>query len=304
MNFIFSVVIPVRNEQKTIGPLIHAIQKLSSNYSTEIIVIDSGSSDKTLEIVQKNKQGRPNLRLISIQKEEFNHGETRNLGVRLSRGKYICFLSGDITLRKNHFFDYFLEDFTLDKKVVAVFGKQIPYASTSYIQKLGLLITFWKLDKLTNQNGILIFDKKKPPLPLTEKNKFIWYSILNPFACYRRNFLLKHPFKKICYGEDIFMGKTIIDGGFIKIYDSRCIVTHSHKYNIWAFYQEEKKDLLQRQALMKLRDGINIYEKIQMVLEGEATSFEKVINISKLIIFYTIKLLVLTELRFRRMFTA
>jgi rhamnosyltransferase len=58
----------------------------------EVIAIDSGSIDNTKEILT----GFP-VSVEEIPPTTFNHGETRNLGARLSNGEYIVYLTQDAT---------------------------------------------------------------------------------------------------------------------------------------------------------------------------------------------------------------
>lgn len=293
---LFSVVIPTYNGEKTIGTLLKSLVKSLDDYSTEVIVVDSSSTDRTIEEIRKFKSRLKNLEIISINNNEFGHGRTRNLGVKKAKGKYVCFLTQDAKINSKDFASLFLDDFSSNERVVAVFGKQIPYDATPYIQKLGILIMFWKLDKYTNKKGLLIFDKKKPFLPFKEENKFLWYSIFDPFACYRKDFLIDNPFKDVSYGEDILIGKDIISKGFIKIYDSRCRVVHSHYYNIWDYYGREKLDIMQRKSLVNLRKSINIHEKVSMILETKDNIFQKSSKFVLLIFYYALKVLILIEL--------
>ena len=60
-----SVVIPVCNEEESIGKLITEItDALGGKYQHEIIVVDDGSTDDTLEVLLKIKQTLPTLRVI------------------------------------------------------------------------------------------------------------------------------------------------------------------------------------------------------------------------------------------------
>jgi len=293
---LFSIVIPTYNGEKTIGVLLKGLVKSLDDYSTEVIIIDSSSTDRTVEEIKKFKSRLKNLEIVTINNCEFGHGRTRNLAVKKARGKYVCFLTQDVKIDSKDFKSRFLEDFNTNERVVAVFGRQIPYDTTPYIQKLGILIMFWKLDKYTNKKGLLIFDKKKPFLSFSEKNEFLWYSIFDPFACYIRDFLINNPFKDVSYGEDLLIGKDIINKGFIKIYDNRCRVVHSHHYNIWDYYSREKLDIIQRKSLVKLRESTNIHEKMSMILETKDSIFQKTPKLALLIFYYAIKASILIEL--------
>ena len=59
----------------------------------EIICIDDGSSDNSVEILKNLKKN--DNRIIIIQQENKGSGPSRNLGIKLSKGKYICFMDSD-----------------------------------------------------------------------------------------------------------------------------------------------------------------------------------------------------------------
>ena len=84
-------------------------------------MIDSGSKDKTLEIASKYP-----IRIQKIPNTEFNHGETRNLGVRLAHGEFIAFLTQDATPASSTWLQTLVETFEDDPLIAGVFGKHIP----------------------------------------------------------------------------------------------------------------------------------------------------------------------------------
>ena len=104
----FSIIIPVFNSQKYLKKCLSSVidQKFDSY---EILLIDDHSSDNSKRICKdfliKNKNI---IRFISNQKN-LGVGKSRNLGLRISKGKYIIFLDSDdylmdkslINLKKN-----------------------------------------------------------------------------------------------------------------------------------------------------------------------------------------------------------
>lgn len=262
-----------------------------------MIVIDSDSSDKTVDIVEGFKKKFPDLKIIGIRKQDFNHGETRNLGVKTSKGKFVCFFSQDAIPKNSRLFQYYLEDFDIDNKVVAVFGKHIPYENTPLIQKLEVLCRWEKLDKYANQKGRLIQDAAKPFIPFIENNKLLWYALSNTSSCYRKAFLMKFPFPEIKYGEDLIMGKTIIERGFIKIYDTRCAVFHSHIFNIPQYYDREQADLNFRRSLIGKYPKTNIFCKIKKIINLHETMSKKIEYLIELFMYYAMKLAIILKKR-------
>jgi len=90
-----SVVIPVCNEEESIGVLIEEItQALAQKYQHEIIVVDDGSTDKTLEVLLKIKKDLPTLRVI---KHLQNSGQSTAVrtGVQHAKSAWIATLDGD-----------------------------------------------------------------------------------------------------------------------------------------------------------------------------------------------------------------
>jgi glycosyltransferase involved in cell wall biosynthesis len=84
-----TVIMPAYNAEKFILDAIRSI--LAQGYpSVEILVIDDGSKDSTVALVQREA---PQARII--HQSNAGAAAARNTGLRLARGKYICFLDAD-----------------------------------------------------------------------------------------------------------------------------------------------------------------------------------------------------------------
>ena len=89
-----SVVIPVMNEEKNIKPLLDAVYTaLDGRCSYELILVDDGSSDKTVE--QVGKWGRSNTKILVFNR---NYGQTTAMaaGIDAAQGELIATLDGDL----------------------------------------------------------------------------------------------------------------------------------------------------------------------------------------------------------------
>jgi len=90
-----SVVVPVRNEENNVGPLIEEIDTaLGKQWSYEIIYVNDGSSDATGERLLERMKARNNLRQIRHQKSGGQSAAVRT-GVRAARGGIVVTLDGD-----------------------------------------------------------------------------------------------------------------------------------------------------------------------------------------------------------------
>ena len=95
-----SIIIPLYNVEKYINICIHSIlnQGLDSK-DYEILIINDGSTDNSLNVVKKFEQKYYNI-FVYTQKNE-GVGSARNKGVSLAKGKYVYFLDPDDYLAEN-----------------------------------------------------------------------------------------------------------------------------------------------------------------------------------------------------------
>ena len=70
-----SIIIPVYNEEKTVEKILDKVAKVKiKNTPIEIIVVDDGSSDSTVEKIKKIKSKVKNLKFIEHEKNGGNRG--------------------------------------------------------------------------------------------------------------------------------------------------------------------------------------------------------------------------------------
>jgi cellulose synthase/poly-beta-1,6-N-acetylglucosamine synthase-like glycosyltransferase len=84
-----SVIVPVRNGEQTIQPLLESLQKLDYDRNkVDVIVVDGNSEDKTREIVKKYP-----VKLVVESRDGLNLA--RNVGIKCSKGEIIAFTDSD-----------------------------------------------------------------------------------------------------------------------------------------------------------------------------------------------------------------
>lgn len=92
-----SIVVPLFNEEESVGPLMDRLQEVCSDFafSWEIILVDDGSSDRTWQVIEARKPAMPGLRAIKLRS---NCGQTGAMvaGFDHSRGQIIVTLDGDL----------------------------------------------------------------------------------------------------------------------------------------------------------------------------------------------------------------
>jgi dolichyl-phosphate beta-glucosyltransferase len=98
-----SVIIPAYNEENRLGATIKKIDEYlrRQSYVSEIVVVDDGSSDKTVEVVRDFQKRMPNLKLVD-NKENHGKGWVVKQGILEAEGKYRLFTDADNSTSINH----------------------------------------------------------------------------------------------------------------------------------------------------------------------------------------------------------
>lgn len=92
-----SVVIPTKNAGSEIRLLIRKLRTQEGVPQPEIVLVDSGSTDSTLDIAQQ--EGVP---VVQIASERFTHSFARNAGAERARGEYLLFMVQDALPMTSH----------------------------------------------------------------------------------------------------------------------------------------------------------------------------------------------------------
>jgi glycosyltransferase involved in cell wall biosynthesis len=88
-----SVVIPVMNEEDNIMPMLEQLNAALSNISFEVIFVDDGSTDGTLELLKS--QANEHIKVVEFMKN-FGQSSAMQAGIDYAEGHYITTLDGDL----------------------------------------------------------------------------------------------------------------------------------------------------------------------------------------------------------------
>jgi glycosyltransferase involved in cell wall biosynthesis len=206
-----SVVIPVRDGERYLREVMDALDREGPD---EVLVIDSGSRDRSPEIARA-----AGADVLEIAPEEFGHGRTRNLGAERTRGDLICFLTQDATPVPG-WLAAFREAFALEERVGAAFGPHLPRPATSPMiaRELAEFFAGFAVDgRATVQRA-----GDEPFLS-------------NVNACCARACWSEIRFRDVPYAEDQAFGRDLLAAGWVKVYDPRAAVLHAHDYTPLQF---------------------------------------------------------------------
>ena len=168
-----SIIIPAYNAERYIKPCLDSILQNSkeSLSKTEIIVINDGSTDNTLKILENYNQYK-NIKIHTTKNQGVS--AARNLGISLAKGEWVTFIDADDTVNSNF------------SKVVSL----VENSKSSFI-------IFSNYDIKTTDKKILTTQTLQSSMYLSGP----WSKV------YNRQFLVKH---KILFEKDILMGEDML----------------------------------------------------------------------------------------------
>lgn len=114
------LVIPALNAGHELGALLDAVEG-QTRRPDDILVVDSSSDDDTVEIAKSY----PGIRVISIRREDFDHGGTRQLAFEKVTGDCVLFLTQDAVPADECYVENLLRPFS-DPTVAMTSGRQLP----------------------------------------------------------------------------------------------------------------------------------------------------------------------------------
>lgn len=212
-----SIVIRTLNEERYLGELLEAISHQTCDFSHEVVLIDSGSTDKTLAIAKKY-----NCNILHISREDFSFGRSLNRACQASAGKYLIFISGHCIPKGLLWMQNLIAP--LDQGIVDyVYGRQI-----------GGPETYWSESQ--------IFDKYFPPKKQLPQDGFYCN---NANSAIKREAWKNYQFDEELTGlEDMHLAKCLVSAGSSIGYVAEACVYHLH-HETWP----QIKRRFEREAL-------------------------------------------------------
>ncbi|MCH9649387.1 MAG: glycosyltransferase family 2 protein [Deltaproteobacteria bacterium] len=216
-----SVVVRCYNEERHIGKLLSGIMEQSVQ-DVQIVIVDSGSTDRTVEIAQHYP-----VDLVSIRKEDFSFGYSLNAGCKAARGKIVVLASAHVYPTYRDWLERLIAPFE-DPQVALTYGKQRGDEDTHFSEQR--IFRAWFPDHSD----------------LRQTDPFC----NNANAAIRRSLWEKMPYDEILTGlEDLSWAKQALAQGHRIAYVAEAEIIHVHDETSAQIFRRYEREAIALKAI-------------------------------------------------------
>jgi len=207
-----SVVVRSKNDGALIGATLRGILAQGYPGGVELIHIDSGSTDDTVEIIRSFNPAK----LIQIRAEDYVPGVVLNRGMREASSQYVVFVNSDCEPCNPLWLSELLTCVQADSGNGAAFGRQIPRPDCQ---------------------AVYAHDYERSFGPTRESGQWDhFFSMANSVV--NRSAWEQEPFREdLQYSEDDEWSRRLIKCGWKVPYAEQAAVFHSHNYTLAQAYK-------------------------------------------------------------------
>lgn len=236
-----SVVVPTLNAEHEINGLLDTLERQSIQ-PIEILIVDSASEDKTIELIKKHK----GVRLLKIDRQDFNHGGTRDMALRESSGDFVCFLTQDAIPASNDYLKRLVAPMAEDSNIALVSGRQLPKPDARRFEQLVRSFNYPDSPSIRSKSDL-------------EKYGIKTFFASDVCSAYRRTAYLEcGGFEHVNTNEDMLMAARFIAAGLKVAYEPSAEVYHSH--NLTPLEQFRRNRAVGRFLEIHTKDLMNANE--------------------------------------------
>lgn len=219
------------NEERYLPELLQAINRQKGDFDYEVIVIDSGSTDSTIEIAKKYR-----VTLTSIEKKDFSFGRSLNMAISISDASFCIIISAHCVPVDERWAEQLVVPLSKNPRVAVSYGRQIGGPTTKVSERQ-------------------IFKKWFPD---TSRKKSLNATGFcnNANAAIRRSLWAEKKYDEDLTGlEDLHWAEAMIQAGYEIVYEPDAVVVHHHD-EAWA--QVENRYFREAIALKKIRPDMRV----------------------------------------------
>jgi len=213
-----SLVIPTKDGGPLFKRVIAGLQAQARWKDVEFIIVDSQSSDDTVETARA-----AGAKIFTIPAAQFNHGATRDYAISQASSNFVVLMVQDAVPSDADTIEKLVETLREDN-VAGVYARQIPQPDADVITARNLNI------HLTGrmERDVHILKDKAAYDAMSPMEKYIFSNFDNVCSALRKDVWAQERFGRINFGEDIDWSERVLKRGHKIVYEPAAAVIHSH----------------------------------------------------------------------------
>jgi rhamnosyltransferase len=215
-----SIVIPTLNAGPLLERLLAGLAEQAGAFETEVIAIDSGSRDGTLERLRA-----AGAIVLDAPPGTFNHGDTRNRALDHASSELAVLLVQDAVPAGSHWLTALVQPLLADPAVAGSFGRQRPWPDASRLTSHyhARWVAAQPAGRTVGPLSRTAFDRMSP------MERHLTCAFDNVCSCIRRSVWQQHRFRQAAIAEDLEWGMQVLLAGHKLVYVPDAEVWHSHE---------------------------------------------------------------------------
>ena len=207
------VVIPSYRPDEKFSRLVKKLQEQEYPIGT-IFVINTKAGRFPKEVEQMEK-----VKVYHIERREFDHGATRDMGMQMSKAEIVVFMTQDAVPADEYVIGNLVKVLEEDEMTGAAYARQLAASDCNYIEKYTRKFNYPENSRIKSKEDLQEMGIKT-------------FFCSNVCAAYKRNIYEKAGgfCKKTIFNEDMILAGHMINAGYKVAYVAEARVIHSHNY--------------------------------------------------------------------------
>jgi rhamnosyltransferase len=220
MNPLVSIVVPTLNGGAPLARLLASIAEQDGSIARELIAMDSGSTDGTVQRLRDHGAA-----VEVLPPGAFDHGLTRNRALACARGEFAVLIVQDAVPANRQWLAELLKPLVKDARVAGTYARQQPWPEASLLTAhyLAKWAAATAEPRVVGPLRAAEFDAMSPA------DRHFTCVFDNVCSCIRMSVWRAHPFKATVIAEDLEWAKEVLTSGYRLAYVPSAIVWHSHE---------------------------------------------------------------------------
>lgn len=256
MEELISIVVPAYNAEKYIETCINSIRNQSYK-NIEIIIVNDGSNDSTLNIITKLKEEDSRITVISTENKGVSHA--RNTGLQVANGKWVSFVDSD---------DWLEESFC-EKLINKAKELNVDYIGCGYNK-----ITNDNIQKVNDDEKVLTFTKDEYLIKLL--------NVQTSYGLSHMKMIKTELAKKVKFNESLVVAEDALYNIELCEYLNKIVIYNLPLYN----FRINTDSVVRRYDKNYNLKYANAMEKVSKFIKEKYQNEEVITNLNNFIVYH------------------